>query len=138
VTSSFYKTAERYPPVLVRLLARKEGRAMTTGQIAMAAGWGVHYVEGIVREHTWENVILADLRKFTSACGLDFTSRADTNRVETYFRTNHGKPSFKYLTKAPDWKSYYLPLILDWRKSLPAIPTTLPLPIQRLLKGLPQ
>jgi hypothetical protein len=86
----------------------------------------------------WDLFTLEELHTFTRACHLDFTNPADLNRIETYLRKNNGKPSFKYLTKDPLWKSYYLPLIMNWRKSLKTIPPELPKPIRRLLENLPR
>lgn len=136
--SSFFKLCERFPPPLVRLLARhKNGRAMTTKEIATAASWSLMWTEGVASEPEWSGVSVGDLQRFTEACNLDFTSRADLNRAETYLRKNGGKPPFKYLTSAPDWKTYYLPFIQSWHKRSPNL-APLPLPIQRLLKGLSQ
>lgn len=131
--SSFYELCDKYPPILVRLLARHEGRAMTNAEIARAAEWTELQVMNIASQTSWEFVHLADVRTFTRACGLDFTNREDTNRIECYLRKNGGHPPFKYLTKDPHFATYFRPLIVGWSRSLKQIPTALPEPIRRLL-----
>lgn len=140
--SNFFQTAERYPPVLVRILARKKGRAMTSGEIANATfdhGTRLSHfeVEAISKQINWNGVSFDAVKSFLLACNLDFTSRADINRIETYLRKNGHKPSFRYLTSDPNWKTYYLPLLVQWRKSMTVIPKTLPLAIQKLLAKIP-
>jgi hypothetical protein len=133
---NFYKTCLRFPPPLVRLLARRDGRAMTTAEIAKAGLFSSSQVDYISSELSWLDRNLIQIQSFTRACNLDFTSPRDLNRVECYLRKNKGRPTFKYLTKDPNWKTYYLPLIVSWRKSLKTIPKELPEPIRRLLEGI--
>jgi hypothetical protein len=134
--SNFYQLCLRFPPPLVRLLARKDGRAMTTEQIGKAAEMTQLMVELNLCDASWDSAGLDAIRRITRACNLDFTSPRDLNRVECYLRKNKGRPTFKYLTKDPNWKTYYLPLIVSWRKSLKTIPKELPEPIRRLLEGI--
>jgi hypothetical protein len=135
--SGFYKIAERYPPVLVRLLARNGGKAMTNEEIADSIEFTAYRIQLISEQRDWSNLSFNECKLFTAACNLDFTSRKDINRIECYLRKNNGRPSFKYLTSSPGWKTYYFPLLINWRKSLTTIPITLPKPIQRLLASLP-
>jgi hypothetical protein len=134
---NYYHLCRRYPPVLVRLLARRNGRAMTTAQIAEAAGQRLHLTEAAFVEPAWDNLPLATVMKLTRACGMDFTSRRDVNRAECYLRKNGSRPAFKYLVKSSEWQTYYLPLLVNWRKSMSVIPQELPKPICKLLTQLP-
>jgi hypothetical protein len=134
--SNFYRLCDRFPPPLVRLLARKDGRAMTTAQIAHAASMPPMSVITLSQTPTWQRVELESLKGFTRACGVDFDNPTSLNRIECYLRKNDGHPSFRYLTRDPQWKSYYLPLIVSWRKSLTTVPEELPAPIKRLLANL--
>lgn len=135
--SNYYELCRRYPPVLVRLLARRNGRAMTTAQIAQTAGQRLHEVEAAFAEPSWDNLPLATVRKLTQACGVDFDSPHDMNLVECYLRKNAGKPSFKYLIQSGEWQAYYVPLLVNWRKSMTVVPSELPNPIRKLLDVLP-
>ena len=137
MNNNLYRNAERFPPKLVRLLARKDGKAMTLQQIAAEAGLNIVQVTNTFEHPTWDEVTLSRLKRITRACRVDFTSRSEMNRIETYLRSKNHKPSFKYLAKTPEFKTYYLPMLIDWRKELSKIPNTLPLAIQKLLARLP-
>ena len=137
--SNFYKLCQRFPPVLVRLLARKDGKVMTSSEIAEEQRkFDPRRVSVIQPEDTsWDNFTLEEVRNLTRACDLDFTDPKAINRAECYLRKNNGHPTFKYLTSSPEWKTYYLPLLLRWRASMREIPKDLPTPIQRLLAKIP-
>jgi hypothetical protein len=134
--SRFFTLLERYPPVLVRLLARRNRQTITTERIASDMGVTPMYALQISSRHDWRGLSIDNFMGFTCACNLDLTNTGDVNRVETYLRKNQGRPMFKYLTRDPEWKTYYLPLLVNWRKSLDTIPKALPEPIQRLLAGI--
>jgi hypothetical protein len=136
---SLSKLSLRYPPILVRLLARDDGQAMTRADIARRCpNLSPLKLDTIASETSWRCVTIGEMVEFTAACHLDFTNRTDVNRIECYLRKNGGKPSFKYLTDSPEWGSHYFPLLQMWRRSLPTIPNTLPKPIQRLLAEIPK
>ncbi len=132
----FYKLCRRYPPILVRLLARDNGQAMPYYQIASRAHLSELDVFVLSEQRSWDNIPLGRLRDFTRACHLDFTSRADVNRVECYLHRNGNKPPFRYLVKSGYWQNYYLPLLVAWRKTMTTPSPDLPIPIQNLLKTL--
>lgn len=134
--SDFHQLCRRYPPVLVRLLARRNGRALTTAQIAGAAGLRLHAAEAAFSESSWDHLPLATVRNLTRACALDFTRRTEVNRAECYLRKNGGKPAFKYLVQSGEWQTYYLPLLVSWRRSMTVISDDLPKPIRKLLEKL--
>ena len=134
--SRLFTLLERYPPMLVRLLARRDRQTITTERIALDMGTTPMFVLQIASRHDWRGLSIDNFMGFTCACNLDLTSTVDVNRVETYLRKNRGHPMFKYLVRDPEWKTYYLPLLVNWRKSLNTIPKTLPEPIQRLLAGI--
>ena len=123
----------RYPPILCRLLARDRHRALTSAEIARRGDLSLVLVEAFSTATSWDDFHAKHITAFSSACGIDFDSRTSWNRVECYFRKNRGNPKFEYLTSAPNWKTYYLPLIIGWRKSLTTVPHELPTPIRRLL-----
>jgi len=137
---NFLQLCDRFPPVLVRLLARNGGRAMSDRQIGDAQRQtGARRIVVIQPEDvSWKSFTLEEFQTFTTACNLNFTNPQDLNRAECYLRKNNHRPTFSYLTKDPLWKSYYLPLIIGWRKSLKQIPPELPIPIRRLLEKLPK
>ena len=110
---NYYTKSERYSPILCRLLARERyGRPLSTDELATKSGLTKYEIEAISQETSWNNVKLDIVRRFTAACGTDFTSRSDMRRVSDYMRK---KPTFAYLKRSPDFKEYYLPLIIKWR-----------------------
>jgi hypothetical protein len=131
----YYELAERYPPPLVRLLAREGGKAMTTEYIAERCAWHPDVVERIANTPTWEQVPLWQIRMFTRACNLDFTNSDDLNRAEVYLRMNDVNPKWTYLLESPHWKTVFQPLIVRWRKTMTKPNDKLPSAICRLLKG---
>jgi hypothetical protein len=109
----YYAKAERYSPILCRLLARERyGRPLSTGELAEKSGLTKYEVEAISQEASWGGVKLDIVRRFTIACGTDFASRADMRRISDYMRK---KPTFAYLKKSGNFREYYLPLIIKWR-----------------------
>lgn len=132
---TFYDWAKRYPPVLVRMMARKNGKAMTDRDVSDATGivgvWSCYTMT------TWEFIPLGHMRSMTRACGIDFTSRKDMNRIEAYWRPRQGRQAMlHHLTSHSEWKTVFLPMIVAWRKSMVEIPPELPEPIKRVLKGI--
>lgn len=117
MTSNFFKRANRFPPVIVRMLARvPRGRPLTSLEISQASGIPVARVDSISRSKSWAGIDIYEMQSFCNACSVDFASRVSMKRVDTYIRGARvdGKrvpPSFAYLRKSPDWEKEYLPLI---------------------------
>tara|TARA_R110002051_G_scaffold323373_1_gene416783 strand:+ start:78 stop:428 length:351 start_codon:yes stop_codon:yes gene_type:complete len=110
---TFYNKANRFSPVLCRLLARKRyGRPLTSLELSDASGLSLVQVEAISQQVNWTGVDLYTLRKFTQSCGTDFSSRSDMRRVSDYMRKS---PTFAYLKRSRNFREYYLPLISKWR-----------------------
>ena len=82
---TFYEVAERFPPFLVRLLARvKRGRPLTTDEIAGRAGFSLIFTQRLSEETSWAGVELNVLRRFTQACGFDFFDFSPPHPLQTY------------------------------------------------------
>ena len=116
----FYERIDKYPPVLVRLMARKPRangngngtRPLTTIEISDRSGLPVSMVEGLSHATTWKGVDVYTVRDFTVACGVDFTNPLHMKRLAQYL---HKRGAFHYLRKAEDWGSYYVHLVKIWR-----------------------
>jgi len=112
---SITQKAERFPPILCRLLARKRyGRPMTLLEIAEASHMTPHEVESLSQSTTWEGVDIFRLKAFTSACGVDFDDSKQLRRAEDYLSK---QPTFRYLRSSTEWTTYYLPLLKRLRRS---------------------
>ena len=114
---------ERFPPILVRLLARKRhGRPLTTIEIAERGGLKPGQVDFISESHNWILIDLPTFRAFTKGCDIDLLDRANFRRIENYLagvkvKGRRFPPTFRYLKRDPRWESYYKPLLMSWLKS---------------------
>ena len=113
---SFWKKTEIYSPALCRLMARKKGgRPMGTLDICNAAtSLTPAQVESISQSTDWSHIDIGAAEDFLKAVRMDFCSWADMHRASEYLKS---KPTFEHLRKSPEWKSYWLPLLVRWRRS---------------------
>lgn len=106
---SIWVKLERFPPVLVRLLARLPSeetgypRAMTDEEIAARSDLSVSTVAALSRLTSWDDVSLRHLRAFVLGCGVDFADRVAMRRLTRYIAHI---PSFAYLRKDAEWLKY--------------------------------
>jgi hypothetical protein len=116
-TMAYLERVLNFPPVLVRLLARRRyGAPLTTEEIALASGaLSSAEVEAISRETSWRGIRYDDALAFQRGCGIEF--HKSMRRVNDYLAK---RPSFQYLRTSPDWESYYKPLLVAWRRAYPA------------------
>lgn len=120
--SVFYHRIDKYPPVLVRLMARSPRsygsgngtRPLTTKEIASRSGLTVSMVEGLSHSTTWRGVDVYTVRDFTVACGVDFTNPLHMKRLSQYLQK---RGAFHYLRKDDKWGDYYVHLVRVWRDS---------------------
>ena len=81
------KTLERFPPTVVRMLARigrgNGSRIMTTLEISRASGLPIRRVQQIARSTTWNDVRVGDMLRFMRACRF---SPDATRRQSEYLR----------------------------------------------------
>lgn len=104
---TFWEYAHRYPPILVRLLARKpSGEALGVAEILRASRLTYSEVECISQKMDWSGVDLPTMQSFLSGCRLDFCDRKTMNRVNTYLR----QPKWLHLRRHPLWATYYSPM----------------------------
>lgn len=118
---TFIERTDIFSPPLVRLLAReKNGKPLTTAVIAGMSGLSPHRVELIAETERWDDIRFEDMCRFLFGCGLKGLDDGKTlHRLYCYLRFA-GRPKtipFRYLRNDPSWKTYYLPLIIKWRKS---------------------
>ena len=134
---SYYTYAEKYPPCLVRLLARhKGGPPLTTEQISesMVKHWYTHggnprmtlsiqpfsgyVVNAISQELTWNNIEFGAMRAFLAACECDFTDFKTMDRKDAYMRVKFKTAKFDFLHRSPEWETVLQPLVLRYRQFL--------------------
>jgi hypothetical protein len=116
--TSFYQYARNYPPILVRLLARKKnGPPLTTAQIAwLAAGYLTEYeVNNISQCTDWDSIPFGQMRAFLISCGMNFTDTVAMNRKKVYMKLPH---KFHYLKKSPEWETVLKHLVARYREHI--------------------
>lgn len=121
-----WKILSSYPPVLVRLLARrridgKHVRAISTEEVAILAGLPLPRVREISAMTAWDAVTVGEAERFCLACGFDPLNATHRNRYRAYERGCRIRPQgqwFAYLRSSPWWQSEFIPLIQRWKAAL--------------------
>ena len=108
-----WRTLEKFPPVLVRLLAKKpiatkHVRAVSDQEVAIAGGLPLSKVRHISKQVAWSEIPIGDAEKFCLGCGFDPFNCYDRNKAMAYGRTS---PSYTYLKVSPYWRNTFKPLI---------------------------
>jgi len=108
---------DRYPPPLVRILARKReakrAYELSDQDIAVRAGLPASRIIEISKEPRWDNIPFGEARDFCYGCNFDPLDSKDRNRAMAYIRlVSKGQLNFRYLKNDPErWKTYYQPLM---------------------------
>ena len=112
---TFWARADKFPPILVRLLAGRK-RPMTDTQIAQRSGLPIAQVFHISQSVNWSGIDLPTMRSFLTACDVDFENPTQMHRIDIYLR----RATWQCLRKSPHWKTYFEPLMrryIDSRKA---------------------
>lgn len=107
---------DRFPPVVIRLLARKQrGRtvtAMSDQDIAAASGLSVGQVKSVSRLTNWGTVDVDTLQAFCKGCGADLDNRDWLRKNAAYMASIRSIP--RYLRQSDHWSHTFEPLISIW------------------------
>jgi len=112
-TRSPWRVLKRFPPVLVRLLARepvarKHVRALSDQEVAIRAEMPLKRIAEISSMTSWDTVPIGEAERFCRACRFDPFNCYDRNRAAAYNRTN---ARYTYLRISPYWNKTFKPLI---------------------------
>lgn len=66
---------DRIPPAIARLLAKHNGRLMTTPELVRRTGFGHDKVQRIANQKTWARISVEDVDIFLTACGLSWSTQ---------------------------------------------------------------
>ncbi len=114
--TSFWSYANRYPPCLVRLLARhRGGPPLTTSDIVGRSGLDHYTVSAISWSISWAEVPFGQMERFLKGCNIDFCDRKSMNRVACYMKLKH---RFLYLRRSPEFEPILRLLVSRWREHL--------------------
>lgn len=101
---SLWSKLDRYPPVLIRLLAKNpDGTAMTDDQIGRhidpaLVGW-------LSLKTNWSDVPVQHARSFISACRADLGDRNWVRRTNRYVKPD-SNAKFTHLVNSPEWPRF--------------------------------
>lgn len=99
---TIWRKIDRYPPVLVRLLARHpDGTAMSDQEIASPA-LPMAEVKRLSYLDSWEDVPVSLLYRFVSACGVDFADPKRMKNLNRYLKN----PKFEHLKRHTQWPEF--------------------------------
>ena len=115
---TFQEKLLRFPPVVVRLLARsyhgpqKKCTALSDEEVAARAKIPVELVRHVSRLTSWEHVEVGLMFKFLTGCGADLNDRRWLFRNTNYMAQLDRLP--RYLVASPHWHTTFKPLIEVW------------------------
>lgn len=69
-----FKIADRFPPCLCRLVARKGWTPMSTRDLAAKSGLSKSYVSNLSKRSTWKGIPIDVVDRFVAACGINLLS----------------------------------------------------------------
>jgi len=104
---SIWAKLDRFPPVLVRLLAKNaDGSAMTDAQIVNAANSRVSLadVKRLSFTTDWDDAVsVRHCRNFVKACGVDFANREQMRNANRYISKD---PKFLHLRRDKNFPAF--------------------------------
>lgn len=111
---SFPEKLERFPPIVVRILARARlprggVRALTDAEIAQVSGLTIAEVTRLSRLTRWGKTPIDTLLAFCKGCGANLDDRDWQRHNAAYMAKLRSVP--RYLRQSPDWESTFKPLL---------------------------
>jgi hypothetical protein len=114
---TFWDKASKFPPILVRLLARHKpnGKPITNKELSAITKWSELRVAALSEQMDWAGVDIPTMRVFLRACRMDFEDAKAMKRVDAYMRgyLKNGTrvpPRFSHLQNHPLWAAEFKPL----------------------------
>lgn len=107
--STFWQKTRRFPPALVRILARhRRGKLITDEVIAKRSLLTLNEVRLLGASMEWE-VTVGAMERYLQACEIDFENRKQMQRICAYLRKS---PRWLHLRNDPEWKTRWLPIVI--------------------------
>lgn len=101
---SIWTKLDRYPPVVVRLLAVRNRVLLSDTEIATRAKLSMSDVRHLNHLTSWDEVPVSKMRAFTKACGVDFANPVQMRRLNQNFRK--GRFQFAAAKKSSKWPEF--------------------------------
>ncbi len=113
---TFPEKLDRFPPVVIRLLARRivDGckrslRALTDREVSAHSGLPLGEITYLSKLTSWERVEIATYIAYCKGCGADLDSRDWLRKNTAYMTGLNAMP--RYLLESPDWEKTFQPLV---------------------------
>ena len=88
-----------FPPILCRILARRNRRAMTVSDIATMAGMSIGKAGACLMRKTWAEISVRDASALMWACGV---TRGTRFRMREYLKRNANRAHpFRHMARLP-------------------------------------
>src|ERR1041385_5542349 len=112
-----WQLLERYPPILIRLLARRpHGPPLLLEEIAVRSGLSPVHIVAISMQCTWTGVDPYQIKAFMIGCNADIIGdQTSFERIRKYLSK---RPTWKYLRTSTYWRSTYEPMLRAFLKHL--------------------
>lgn len=114
----FHQRLNRYPPILVRLLAQhRRGRQRfvpTDQEIAELGGLPIAEVKRLSYSTSWEQIPVDLAYRFLAGCQIDLERRSTLNRLE-YMRAGGGR--LTHLQRSPLFDSQFREMLDLWAQA---------------------
>lgn len=102
-THSIWVKLDRFPPVLVRLLATEGAQVLSDDTIVTRSGLPLAEVKRLSYMRSWDDVPVGTMRRFCRACGVDF---ADARRMKVLTRYLSRRPKWVHLRRHPSYPEF--------------------------------
>lgn len=111
---SIWVKLERYPPVLVRLLAVKDSHSLLSDEEIVARSRGaltLADVKQLSYEALWDDVPVAKMAAFVRACGVDFGDRQRMRALNRALRTKSWAARVRRDRNFPEYRTMLAQLL---------------------------
>lgn len=103
-SNSIWSKLDRFPPALVRLLAKhSNGTAMTDANLVFDSGLRLADVKRLSFLTSWDDVPVRDMECFVKACGVDFANREQMRNANRYITKD---PKFSHLRRDKNFPAF--------------------------------
>lgn len=102
---TFWQKAERFNPIIVRMLARtrsKSPRLLTIEEIAERSGLDAFVVSSLAAKESWDGVPFDVMKKYLIGCDVDL---CNSSRLRTQNKLLRGssRGKYRYIRRSKDW-----------------------------------
>lgn len=95
---------DRLPPIMCRLLAKKNGRLLSDRQLEDITGWSNSKLCRVYQAKSWAHVAVEDVDIFLKACGLKWSTQRRERQHLQMAVNNYGLERMQHLRARTWWE----------------------------------